>query len=100
MTFAEFGASLTGADPPAGLTTPLRALWLDGKGDWDNAHRAVDDPDTAAGARVHAYLHRKEGDLSNARHWYGQADVEPFTGPLEREWESLVRELLAAAAGG
>jgi hypothetical protein len=95
MTFAEFSAALALVDPPAGLTTPLRALWLDGKGDWDDAHRAVDDPDTAEGARVHAYLHRKEGDLSNARYWYDRGGVAPFQGSLEREWESLVRELLA-----
>jgi len=96
MTLAEFRAALALADPPAGLSTALRALWLDGKGEWDAAHRSVDDPDTAEGARVHAYLHRKEGDLSNARYWYDRAGAAPFDGPLEREWESLVRELLAS----
>jgi hypothetical protein len=97
MTFDAFRASLTEEDPPAEIDTPLRALWLDGKGNWDAAHGTVDDPETAEGARVHAYLHRKEGDLSNARYWYGRAGVAEFDGPLEREWESLVRALLADA---
>jgi hypothetical protein len=44
---------------------------------------------------VHAYLHRKEGDESNARYWYRTAD-KPFpTGQsLEAEWRALVEQLL------
>jgi hypothetical protein len=98
MTFDEFRASLAGADPPQVLSAPLRALWLDGKGDWDGAHETVSDPDTADGARVHAYLHRKEGDLSNARYWYGRAGAAPFTGSLDEQWESVARALLATGS--
>jgi hypothetical protein len=47
-------------------------------------------------ARIHAYLHRVEGDLSNARYWYGQAGVTPTTDSLEEEWERLARELTRA----
>jgi hypothetical protein len=97
MTFEEFRASLAaGAEPPAGLSAPLCALWLDGKGDWAAAHRTVDNLETKAGARVHAYIHRKEGDLDNARYWYGRAESIPSTGSLEKEWAELVRKLLAA----
>lgn len=49
------------------------------------------------GAWVHAYLHRKEGDLANARYWYGRANRPAFAGPLEDEWEQLVRALLGTA---
>lgn len=42
---------------------------------------------------MHAYLHRKEGDLANARYWYARAARPPATGVLEAEWEALVREL-------
>jgi hypothetical protein len=95
MTFLEFRASLASSDePPAHLSAPLRALWLDGKGDWAAAHGTVDDLETKAAARVHAYIHRKEGDLDNARYWYGRAAATPFTGSLEEEWSALVRELL------
>lgn len=43
--------------------------------------------------RVHAYLHRKEGDPSNAAYWYRRAGIGPFTGSLAEEWETLVRSL-------
>jgi hypothetical protein len=46
------------------------------------------------GARIHAYLHRKEGDLSNARYWYRQAGRKPATGTLGEEWEELLRDVL------
>jgi hypothetical protein len=94
MTFEEFRATLSGKYVPEDLSTPLRALWLDANDDWTAAHCLVDNPRTKAETRVHAYLHRKEGDLSNARYWYRRASVSPGTGALEDEWESLVRELL------
>jgi hypothetical protein len=95
MTFEEFRASLAAdREPPAGLSAPLRALWLDGKGDWAAAHGTVDDLETPDAARVHAYIHRKEPDPDNARYWYRRAGVEPATESLEREWEQLVRALL------
>ena len=95
MTFDEFRASLKrGTKPPAGLSAPLRALWLDGKGDWAAAHETVDDLETKEAARVHAYLHRAEGDRDNARYWYGRAGVRPATNAFAGEWEELVRALL------
>jgi hypothetical protein len=98
VTFDEFRASLVDdAAPPAGLSAPLRALWLDGKGDWAAAHGTVDDLETTEAARVHAYIHRKEGDLDNARYWYRRAGATPSKESLEREWEQLVRALLARA---
>ena len=96
MTLDEFRATLTAPKPLSTWPAALRALWLDASGDWDAAHGLVDDPADAIETRVHAYLHRKEGDPSNARYWYAQAGVKPWSGALEREWESLVRELLGA----
>lgn len=94
MTFEEFSASLTGGDPPAGLDPGLRALWLDGNGDWAGAHGVAQDIGGDEGARIHAYLHRKEGDADNARYWYRHAGQTPVTGSLMDEWAALVRELL------
>jgi hypothetical protein len=95
MTFDQFRASLkTAAKPPARMSAPLRALWLDGKGDWAAAHGTVDNLETKEAARVHAYLHRVEGDRDNARYWYGRAGVKPATNALEGEWEELVRAFL------
>lgn len=92
MTFEEFR---TLAEPSC-LQGPLRALWQDAAGQWDAAHRTVQDDDSADAAWVHAYLHRKEGDISNAGYWYARAGRPRFSGSLESEWEEMVRELLPA----
>ena len=73
MTPSDFKNSLSADMPPADLTPALQALWWAGKGDWDKAHKIVMDDESGDGAWVHAYLHRVEGDLPNARYWYGQA---------------------------
>ncbi|MCX7868340.1 MAG: hypothetical protein N2322_00155 [Terrimicrobiaceae bacterium] len=83
-------------EEPLHLGPALRALWLDARGHWSQAHSAVQDDASPAAAWVHAYLHRKEGDAGNARYWYSQAGRPPATGPLEAEWESLAASLLAA----
>lgn len=95
MTFAEFQTTLEHDQPPAGLSPYLTALWHEARGDWDAAHKIVQDIDTANAAWVHAYLHRKEGDESNARYWYRTAN-QPFPNgqPLDEEWTALVRQLL------
>lgn len=94
MELETFKASLSAGAPPPGVGALLRALWFDARGDWDAAHRIAQEVETSDGARVHAYLHRKEGDLPNARYWYRSAGVPAGSGPLEREWEALVRRLL------
>ena len=53
----------------------------------------------ADGARIHAYLHRKEGDPDNARYWYRQAGRAPFEGSLADEWSALARDLLGRGDG-
>ena len=90
-------SSLARDDPPAELCPASRALWLDGRGNWAGAHDLAGEIETPEGALVHAYLHRKEGDLDNAGYWYRQARRPPATGPLAEEWEALVRELLGPA---
>jgi hypothetical protein len=45
-------------------------------------------------AWVHAYLHRVEGDLGNARYWYRQAQRPVATAPLTAEWDAIVEILL------
>jgi hypothetical protein len=93
MTEDEFRASLAAATPPA-LSPPLLALWRDAKGNWDGAHRCVDTRDDAPSMWVHAFLHRKEGDLGNARYWYARAGRPPATGPLETEFAAILAALL------
>ena len=93
-TLSEFKASLSLEQPISGLTAPLKSLWYDGKGDWHQAHAQVDHLKDQASARVHAYLHRKEGDLWNADYWYSKAQQIRPNLSLEAEWEQLVLQFL------
>jgi hypothetical protein len=43
---------------------------------------------------VHAYLHRKEGDLSNAGLWYQRAGKPQARMSFEEEWAEIVSSLL------
>jgi hypothetical protein len=96
MTLSEFKASLEKGSPPGSLAPPLLALWRDAKGDWDRAHKCVDRLSDPQSVWVHAYLHRKEGDSSNARYWYSRANRTPATAPLEEEWAAIATALLEA----
>ena len=98
MTVEEFVASLTGEAPPREATPVLRALWLARKGDWAGAHALVGDLETRAAASLHAYLHRQQGDLDNARYWYQRAGRPAASGPLEEEWSALAAELVTGGA--
>lgn len=89
-----FKASLGGETPPD-LFPPLVALWHDAKGDWNAAHDVLQNENSGAGAWVHAFLHRKEGDASNAAYWYRRAGKPIANGPLEAEWEALAEALLS-----
>jgi hypothetical protein len=71
-------------------------LWWVGKDDWDKAHTLVMNEEDADCAWVHAYLHRVEGDPSNARYWYRQGRRKPAEGDLADEWAAIVAALLAA----
>jgi hypothetical protein len=94
MEISEFRASVMRAEPPEGLSLALQTLWWAAKGDWKKAHQCAQEDRGATGSAVHAYLHRKEPDLANARHWYSRAGRAEATGPLEAEWEELAMELL------
>jgi hypothetical protein len=93
MTMDEFKATLRETRPPA-VAPALVALWHDAKGDWDAAHTTAQDVETADGAWVHAYLHRKEGDESNAAYWYRRAGKAVAHDPLTAEWDRIVTALL------
>ena len=97
MTPAEFKRTLSKRSPPAGLAPALAGLWWAGKDDWDRAHKIVMDEGGKDCAWVHAYLHRVEGDLPNARYWYKQAGRSAGNGPLPAEWAAIAAELLANA---
>jgi hypothetical protein len=94
MTLEEFKASLSGSYPPPDISTLLKALWYDGKGDWETSHTIAQDIHTPEGSWIHAYLHRKEGDNGNAAYWYHRAGKPMPVSVLEKEWEDITRDLL------
>lgn len=94
MDAADFRATVGGAEPPDGVSLPLQALWWDAKGDWQRAHQCAQSDPTSAGSAVHAYLHRKEPDIDNARYWYSRAGRQPAAGSLDAEWNALAAEFL------
>jgi hypothetical protein len=95
MNVNEFTESVKFDSPPDGLSAPLAALWWDAKGDWKQAHGLVDELESNDGMAVHAYLHRKEGALSNADYWYARAGRQFHRPVLEEEWRALTEALLS-----
>lgn len=79
--------------PPEGVDGAWLALWHDARGDWDAAHAAAQADHSSAGSWVHAYLHRKEGDLGNAAYWYSRAGQPVARGALEAEWRAIATGL-------
>ena len=93
MTAEQFRASLNLEAPPA--EPELAALWWDRRGEWARAHGLVDSLETSEGMAVHAYLHRKDGELWNADYWYRRAGRRYHRETLEEEWQALVEGLTA-----
>lgn len=95
-TSRDFKASVAGVAPAPNLDAPLAALWWAAKGDWDRAHKIVQDEPGAEAAWVHAYLHRVEGDLGNAAYWYRRAGRPAADDAVEAEWERIAGALLSS----
>lgn len=94
MTFSSFKESLSGNEPPQNASVYLKALWYDAKGNWDEAHKLIQDINDKNAAWIHAYLHRKEGDINNARYWYNNANKKLSSLTLAQEWEEIVNALI------
>lgn len=94
MDLNAFRASLAETAPPRGLPAALSALWHEAKDDWKRAHNIVQEEEDRDSAWVHAYLHRKEGDLDNAGYWYRRARRPIADQSLSQEWEAIVSALL------
>jgi len=79
---------------PTHLSLIVQALWHDAHGDWEAAHNCGQDDHSELGSWMHAYLHRKEGDIGNARYWYSSARRPVFKGTLDEEWQAIAIEAL------
>jgi hypothetical protein len=89
-----FKSSLSLTDPPESISEYARALWYAGKGNWEKAHNIIQEIDDKLSARIHAFLHRQEGDLSNAGYWYKRAGEQIPTVNTDEEWEQLVSQFV------
>lgn len=88
------------AEPPEELSSLLLSLWFARKGRWDDAHELAQEIHESDGSWVHAYLHRVEGDIGNARYWYSRAR-KPAKGVddcLDQEWREIAAVLLGDQA--
>jgi len=97
MTLQEFRESLCKPAPPIPENLALTGLWWDAKGDWTRAHESAQQDEGPSGAWVHAYLHRKEGDISNAEYWYNRAGTKHSSASFEIEWDEIAKALLKAS---
>ena len=100
MSPEEFRASTKEEAPPSGLPSPLAALWWDAREDWARAHALVDELESTEAMAVHAYLHRKGGQTSNADYWYERAGRRFHRPTLDEEWQALIEGLLSGAGEG
>ncbi|HOY49707.1 MAG TPA: hypothetical protein PLJ60_10830 [Chryseolinea sp.] len=95
MTLDQFTATLEEDAPPQNVTLLLQALWFEANGDWNKAHDLAQEVESADSSWVHAYLHRKDGDLGNAAYWYQQAGKPVCKKSLHDEWEEIVSAFLS-----
>ena len=94
MTLEEFKLTLSDPQPNPNWDIQIQSLWFDAKGEWKKAHDLIDHLNDSISAHVHAYLHRVEGDLWNARYWYNRAKQPEFSGSLDDERDFLIEKYL------
>ncbi|HYW95910.1 MAG TPA: hypothetical protein VE870_10010 [Bacteroidales bacterium] len=94
MDYKSFNYTLDMGQPPSGFSAPAKALWWERKGYWEKAHEIVKDLTGKDAAWVHAYLHRKGGDLMNAAYWYDQAGKKDTTKDHDEEFREIIGSLL------
>ena len=95
MTRTKFDNCIISGIFPSDGNILLKALFHDAKGDWEAAHDIAQTQEgTQSYDRLHAYLHRKEGDNWNANYWYKKAKINMPKLSLSEEWIFLVNEEL------
>ena len=67
----------------------IKVLDFAKEGEWDKAHQLVQPYSDEVSCLIHAYLHRVEGDLSNAQYWYTRAESNMPDNSLKEELDRL-----------
>jgi hypothetical protein len=92
MTLHDFNEAIEKSLMPVEINPILKALFYDAKGHWEAAHDIAQSQEgTLEYDRLHAYLHRKEGDDWNANYWYRRAKTVMPKATLAEEWLDLVK---------
>ena len=93
MNYNNFIKLTKESKPPDILSGIELALWYAIKNNWDMAHNIVQDINTNTASWIHAYLHRLEGDLSNANYWYNRAGKKCSTETLQFELNNIIKSI-------
>ena len=67
----------------------IQALVLAAQGDWEGVHSVIQEQHNELASLIHGYLHREEGDLSNANYWYSRVGQDLPDNSLEEEFDRL-----------
>ena len=94
MNLDQFVLSTSQPGPPDEISPYLESLWYDAKGDWEKAHNIIQELEDKTASWIHAYLHRKEGDIWNADYWYSKAGRKRPNLSLEEEWNDISNALI------
>ncbi len=70
---------------------PVKVLDLAHEGQWNEAHQMVQSFSDPIACLIHAYLHRVEGDIGNARYWYNRADAIMPDNTLQEELSRIYK---------
>ena len=91
MNYSKFIELVNQETPPDDLDGIRLAIWYIMKDYWDMAHNIVQDVDSEIASWIHAYLHRQEGDISNAHYWYSKAGKKAYSGDLKPELNDIIK---------
>ena len=96
MEYKKFTELTKNTKPSTELKGIYLALWYAKKDDWDMAHNITQDIRTETAFWIHAYLHRVEGDTSNANYWYRKARKDPSSGTFESELDNIIKSIFTS----
>ena len=95
MQYDDFIKLTKESKPSDKLSGIHLAIWYAVKDNWDMAHNIIQEINTETASWIHAYLHRVEGDIDNAKYWYNRSRKEPCTKSLKSELDSILHFLFS-----
>lgn len=67
-----------------------QALVLAQTGQWDQAHKLIQQYTDSLACQIHGYLHLQEDDSKNAHYWYTRAKEKLPTHSPQEEYKRLL----------